>query len=194
MDDERVSAVRTKVAPQLVVASNRDVTTSFGRDTWPPDTPVAVLFLGGLPTTGSTLVDLLPGLQCAAIASALWLANIVFIQLVRVPRLSFSFEHLTRSPARALRRILSGQGGAAADDVMPELVPTLTRTAEIAPPLNHTVAGNPLRLRRTPLGIQEDDKWRSGLSRGDELVILGLTWPLLLAYGYPLSRTPRGHG
>jgi hypothetical protein len=138
-------------------------------------------------------VELMPRYG-AGMASVLWMASNVFIELIGVPRSRLYYEQLTRSPAEALRRVLSEQGGAAAQDAIPELVPALARAAEVAPPLNHTVAGNPLRLKRTPLRIREDDEWRSRLPRSDELVVLGLTWPLLLAYGYPLSRTPRSGG
>jgi hypothetical protein len=191
VDDKRVSAARTKVAPQLVVTCIRDVTTSFGRGTWPPDTPATVLYLGRLLRAGSILVGLLLGLVRAAIASALWMASIVFIQVVRTPRLPFSYEHLTRSRARALHRILSGQGGAAADNAVPELVPTRTRAADVAPRPNHTVARNPLRLRRPPLRIREVGECRLRLHRSDEIIVRGLIWPLLLADGSPPSHNPR---
>jgi hypothetical protein len=135
-------------------------------------------------------VELMPRYG-AGMASVLWMASNLFIEMINVPRSRLYYEQLTRSPAEALRRVLREQGGEAVEGALPELGPALARAAEVAPPLNHTVAGNPLRLSRMPLRIREDAEWRSGLSRSDELVILALTWPLFLAYGYPLSRTPR---
>jgi hypothetical protein len=53
--------------------------------------------------------------------------------------------------------------------------------------LNHTVTGNPDRLRRGPVTISADDAWRRGLPRGEALVATGLALPLLRRYGYGLT-------
>jgi hypothetical protein len=56
-------------------------------------------------------------------------------------------------------------------------------TVVLAP--NHTVAGNPDRLRSGPVVIRRD-AGRSGLRRRDEAIVTGLTLPLLLRFGYPV--------
>lgn len=52
---------------------------------------------------------------------------------------------------------------------------------------NHTVTGNPDRLRHGPVTIRADDAWRRGLPRGEALVAAGLALPLLRRYGYGLT-------
>ena len=56
---------------------------------------------------------------------------------------------------------------------------------------NHTVAGNPLRFRRGELPIAPDLEWRSGLAAAPRWLVTGLTWPLLVRYGFPLEGRTR---
>jgi hypothetical protein len=48
----------------------------------------------------------------------------------------------------------------------------------------HTVSGNPVRFRSGPVEIRPDDQWERKLAAGQRRTVVGLTWPLLLAYGY----------
>jgi hypothetical protein len=58
---------------------------------------------------------------------------------------------------------------------------------------NHTVAGNPNRFRTGPVTIAEDDEWRHRLSGRDRRCVEAVALPLMLRYGYPLSRpSPAG--
>jgi hypothetical protein len=50
----------------------------------------------------------------------------------------------------------------------------------------HTVSGNPLRFERGPLAIHPDVEWVANIGVRDRRVVTGLTWPLLLRYGYGL--------
>jgi hypothetical protein len=49
---------------------------------------------------------------------------------------------------------------------------------------NHIVAGNPSRFTVGSVRIRVDEEWRSAMSRRDQLVVVGSTWPLLRRYGY----------
>src|SRR4051794_15909185 len=57
--------------------------------------------------------------------------------------------------------------------------------------VNHTVAGNPNRFRTGPVTIALDDEWRTRLPRARRLAVRGLTWPLLVRYGYAVTRLRR---
>ena len=52
---------------------------------------------------------------------------------------------------------------------------------------NHTVAGNPDRLRSGPVVIRADAGAAFKLRGRDQLLVTGLTFPLLLRLGYPLK-------
>jgi hypothetical protein len=56
----------------------------------------------------------------------------------------------------------------------------------------HSVAGNPSRHRTGWVPVRQDDEWVTGLSRRNFLLVTLITWPLLLAYRYPIRR--RGGG
>jgi hypothetical protein len=52
--------------------------------------------------------------------------------------------------------------------------------------VNHTVNGNPDRVRTGVVRIREDDHWRAAMRRGDRVVTSALAAPWLSRYGYPL--------
>jgi hypothetical protein len=49
---------------------------------------------------------------------------------------------------------------------------------------NHIVAGNPRRFTVGSVRIRVDEEWRTAMSRRDQLLVAGSTWPLLRRYGY----------
>jgi hypothetical protein len=51
---------------------------------------------------------------------------------------------------------------------------------------NHSVAGNPDRLRHGAITLRSDDRWKSSMAPRDRRLVSVLTSPLLLRYGYPL--------
>jgi hypothetical protein len=53
--------------------------------------------------------------------------------------------------------------------------------------VNHTVTGNPDRLRRGPVTIEADGQWRRELPRRAAATATVLSAPLLRRYGYPLT-------
>ncbi|MFC4906000.1 sulfotransferase [Actinomadura gamaensis] len=58
--------------------------------------------------------------------------------------------------------------------------------------VNHTVTGNPDRLRRGPLRVRRDDRWLATQPPRDRAVATGVALPLLPVYRYPL--VPRRKG
>jgi hypothetical protein len=50
----------------------------------------------------------------------------------------------------------------------------------------HTVAGNPVRYDSGLTTLRLDDQWVRDIAPGDKALVTGLSWPLLLRYGYPL--------
>jgi hypothetical protein len=50
--------------------------------------------------------------------------------------------------------------------------------------INHTVAGNRMRLQHGPLRLRIDDDWRGSLTSGHRRAVTIASWPLLRQYGY----------
>jgi hypothetical protein len=49
---------------------------------------------------------------------------------------------------------------------------------------NHTVGGNPVRLRQGDVSLRVDDEWMAAMPRHDRWAVTGLAWPGMVAYGY----------
>jgi Sulfotransferase family len=88
------------------------------------------------------------------------------------------YEDFVAEPRESVRRVVQmlGMGDA-------ELPFSDASTVMLAP--NHTVAGNPDRLRSGPVVIRRD-AGTSRLGRRDQAIVTGLTVPLLLRFGYPV--------
>jgi hypothetical protein len=50
--------------------------------------------------------------------------------------------------------------------------------------VQHTVAGNPVRMQSGPVTLRVDDAWRGAMSARDRRLVTLLTFPLLARYGY----------
>jgi Sulfotransferase family len=89
------------------------------------------------------------------------------------------YEDFVADPPGTVRAILSmvGMGDA-------QLPFVNGNEAQTTP--NHSVAGNPDRLRHGVITLRSDDRWRSGMTPRSRRVVSTLTSPLLLRYGYPL--------
>jgi UDP-N-acetylglucosamine transferase subunit ALG13 len=115
-------------------------------------------------------------------ASARWIGNnSLFPVLARlgVPGVRIRYEALVTAPKREIERIVRHSGAAVAAEALDFLDES---TIELKP--NHIVAGNPLRLERARLQLRLDDAWRTRMSARERSLVLLLTWPLLLRYGY----------
>ena len=49
---------------------------------------------------------------------------------------------------------------------------------------NHTVSGNPIRFQNGLVKLILDDEWKNGMAFIDLIVVLAVTWPFLLKFGY----------
>lgn len=114
-------------------------------------------------------------------AGARWLVTNALFHLLRAcgaegPRVRY--ECLMRAPHASLQRIareaLGHESAAVRVPGDPEWV--------TGP--NHAVAGNPIRLKGKEITLRPDEEWRTKMTGRQRLVIVLLTWPLLLRYGY----------
>jgi hypothetical protein len=111
-----------------------------------------------------------------------WLTHNWLFHVLRhlgVPTLLLRYESLVRRPSAELSRVLSHLGRPAAEG---ELDFIGDGWAELA--ATHALAGNPMRFRKGRIPLRLDQEWRDNLSRGQRLLTVGSTWPLLLRYGY----------
>jgi hypothetical protein len=86
------------------------------------------------------------------------------------------YEDLVRAPSGAIAVAL---GGKVSERDLAFIQGTRVRLG-----LDHTVAGNPMRMRTGEIELQVDDEWRQRLGPHAYRIANGLTWPLLLRYGY----------
>lgn len=49
---------------------------------------------------------------------------------------------------------------------------------------NHSVFGNLVRFQTGSVELGLDDEWKRGMKRSHQIAVAGLTWPMLLRYGY----------
>lgn len=87
-------------------------------------------------------------------------------------------EDLSRAPGRTVTEVLRFAG---LDDDSP-----VDDSGVVELGVNHTVTGNPDRLRRGTTTIRPDERWRTELGARDLVAATGISAPLLTRYGYPL--------
>jgi Sulfotransferase family len=115
-------------------------------------------------------------------AGVRWMGNNSLFHLLAalgVPGMRVRYESLIRAPRPELERVVRHAGLRLEPDALAFLD---RRPLELE--TNHIVAGNPLRLEGKSLELRLDDAWHISMDRRQELVVLLLTWPLLLRYGY----------
>jgi hypothetical protein len=93
------------------------------------------------------------------------------------------YEDFVAEPLKSVRRIVEMMGMGDAE------LPFKDSSTVVLEP-NHTVAGNPDRLRSGSVVIRRDAGAAHGLRPRDQAIVTGLTMPLLLRFGYPLR--PKG--
>jgi len=119
---------------------------------------------------------------------ARWTENSLSAELLRrhlpADRWMFlRYEDFAASPRKTIARVLAFLG----EDAEPPFADDTTVVLGV----NHTVAGNPNRFRTGPVTIALDDEWRTRMPWPRRLAAHGLTWPLLVRYGYALPRLRR---
>jgi hypothetical protein len=133
-------------------------------------------------------------------ASLLWNsynASLSLLPRLGVPSLQLRYEDFVKAPEWGLHQISHLSG---IDIIRGSLAFLGEGCANFG--ATHSVAGNPMRFKYGTVAVREDDEWRSKLSIRDQIVVTGLTLPLLLRYGYlphfrsmtnPIAR-PQMHG
>jgi hypothetical protein len=114
--------------------------------------------------------------------SARYLAYNLLFHLLRrlgVPSLLARYETLVRRPAAELRRVAGLAGRTAGDDQLGFIGDGFVELGA-----SHALAGNPMRFRRGRVPLWLDEEWRRQMPRGQRLLTVTSTWPLLLRYGY----------
>jgi hypothetical protein len=114
-------------------------------------------------------------------SALLWSVRNHFVELLgrgSTPLLRVRYEDLVADPAARLREVVAFCGPPAPASFAFLAGHTLTPGAQ------HQVAGNPLRFRRGPLTIRDDDEWRTLMSPAARLAVTLLTLPGLLRHGY----------
>jgi hypothetical protein len=109
-----------------------------------------------------------------------WSLENLALELLRLRARSFTalrYEDLVREPRAALARVLERLGERGVS-------PGFLAGGRLELGENHTVAGNPLRLRRGEIEVKLDAEWRSKMPRAQAAEVTALTWPLLARYGY----------
>jgi hypothetical protein len=99
------------------------------------------------------------------------------------------YEDFIAHPRRETRRILAFLG----EERDPSALKFLKR-ASVRLPADHSVAGNPMRLRVGKQRLVLDEEWRSSLPPLTRRLVTTLTAPGLVRYGYPLVVKPRQAG
>jgi len=67
-------------------------------------------------------------------------------------------------------------------------IPVISNGREVNLPVQHLTTGNPIRFESGPATIKADNEWATKMSAKDFAVVTGMTAPLLLRYGYRLTR------
>jgi hypothetical protein len=109
------------------------------------------------------------------------LAETVKLRTPADRRMTLRYEDYISDPGSALRRILDWIG---MDDAPLEFLDG--RTAHLG--VNHTVAGNPSRMRTGPIELKRDDEWMDRIDSRGWWTVTALCAPLLGRYGYPVRR------
>lgn len=99
--------------------------------------------------------------------------------------LRLHYEDFAREPEQAVDRILAMLGE-------PVTASPFRGGNEIDLATNHSVAGNPDRLRSGTVVVRPDTEWLEAMSRREWAVVTTLTAPLLMRHGYSLGRRRAG--
>lgn len=94
-----------------------------------------------------------------------------------LPYLRIHYENLVQHPIETLRSIMSFL-------YEEEQEIKFIEKGKIFLTVDHTVAGNPFRFKSGLIPLVVDEEWKDNSSSTQDLLVSGLTWPLLFAYKY----------
>jgi hypothetical protein len=86
------------------------------------------------------------------------------------------YEDFMATPSEALGRVVNF--------VEPAHSPPPIRGGQLEIGTQHTLAGNPVKFRTGPVQMRLDDEWQSMMDQRHRILVTGLTWPMIAAYGY----------
>jgi len=99
----------------------------------------------------------------------------------RIPTVHVKYERVVADMRTEVHRILEAAGRPIDDGAL-----AFIRDGRVELRPNHTVMGNPMRLATGQVELRLDEAWRTDMRVIDRATVTGLTWPLLLRYGYRL--------
>lgn len=99
--------------------------------------------------------------------------------LLATPVARLRYEALAERPGREIGRMLLRLG-------QPPVGPALAALdgGRVDAADQHTIRGNPMRFACGSQRVSADEAWRTQMRRGHRRLVLLVTWPLLLRYGY----------
>jgi len=113
-------------------------------------------------------------------AGVRWMeCNLAFEALRRlgVPTVGMRYEALAADPRGELERMFAEMGEAGEHDLS-----AVGDSVEVSG--QHSVRGNPMRFAHGRQKVRTDEAWRTGMARKTRSIVVLVTWPLLLRYGY----------
>jgi hypothetical protein len=117
--------------------------------------------------------------QGLALTAFAWNLKNAFISLVIAKSnesILLRYEDFVVAPDRALRQVVGL--------VDPAQSPPVIRGGQIEIGTQHTLAGNPVKFRTGPVRLRLDDEWQTMMNQRQRILVTGLTWPTIAAYGY----------
>jgi Sulfotransferase domain len=119
---------------------------------------------------------------------ARWVTYNSLVHLLRsdrdIPSLLVRYEDLVREPRRSIHRIVSLAGGSVRDEDL-----RFIADGSVETPIEHNIAGNPVRFLRGRMPLRVDDEWRRKMATRDRRLVSAIGFPLLARYGYLPERS-----
>jgi hypothetical protein len=113
-------------------------------------------------------------------AGVRWMeCNLAFeaLRRLRVPTVGMRYEALAADPRGELERMFAEMGEAGEHDLS-----AVGDSVEVSG--QHSVRGNPMRFAHGRQKVRTDEAWRTGMAAKTRSIVVLVTWPLLLRYGY----------
>ena len=113
-------------------------------------------------------------------AGVRWMqCNLAFDALRRlgVPTVRMRYESLAADPRAELERMFAAMGESGEHDLS-----AVGDSVQVAG--QHSVRGNPMRFAHGRQQVRADEAWRTGMAGKTRSLVVLVTWPLLLRYGY----------
>ena len=113
-------------------------------------------------------------------AGVRWMqCNLAFDALRRlgVPTVRMRYESLAADPPGELERMFAALGESGVHDLS-----AVGDSVQVAG--QHSVRGNPMRFAHGRQEVRADEAWRTGMAGKTRSLVVLVTWPLLLRYGY----------